>query len=289
MPRYGDPVTWPNNGQNNWGNQPPPQSGHQYTGYSGFGMFEEPLLNGRKPRRRKWLTIMVVAVAVLMLASGVTAALMVGGTPQQPAPQAAPPPPPAASTTFVPPAAPEPVVPGWQVAYNPQGQIAYDVPPDWQVLPENDTWAAPSLGNVVFQGLSNGVPYTCGGGFVRGQVGSTAVEQSQPIDVTANQFADLVGREIYRTTSPQMDLQVAPPQPLQIDGVEAVRVDATATLPPGNPCLPTEATISTVVLKAKESFVVVVAGADSAGGPPEPPAPGAEVVGQIVESTRPVR
>ncbi|QGK70957.1 hypothetical protein GIY23_16825 [Allosaccharopolyspora coralli] len=283
-------MTWPNNGQNNWGHQPPPQSGHQYTGnYSGFGMFEEPLRDGRKPRRRKWLTITAVVVAVLALAGGVAAALVFGGTtPQRPAPQAAPPPAPT-STTFVPPDAPEPVVPGWQVAYNPLGQIAYDVPPDWQVLPENDTWSAPTLGNVVFQGLSNGAPYSCGGGFVRGQVGSTAVEQAQPIDVTANQFADAVGREIYRTTSPQMQLQLAPPQPLQIDGVEAVRVDATATLPPGNPCLPTEATISTVVFQAKESFVVVVAGADSAGGPPEPAAPGAEVVGQIVESARPVR
>lgn len=251
-------------------------------------MFEDPLPpNGRPPRRRRHLWITFAVVMTLVFVGAITTGVLLGNRDTEPRANPAPPPAPT-SEPWTPPQAPPPRVPGWQVGYNAEFQVAYDVPGDWRVLPPEEGFPVPSLGDVEFRGLANGPGYSCGGrNRVPGTAGSTAVEATKTLEKTAVQFAGNMGRTLYAAAHPQV--RVGQPQPVTVDGVEGVRVEATVIMPPGPPCSATESKLGIIVLKGKDSYVVVVAAGESARPAPQPPAEGAVTVPRVLDSVRPVK
>ncbi len=288
---------WPSGGQDGRRPDRPKQRGHgqqpyQFTGsYSGLGMFEETEVNrpvtpvARGNRKRPVAFAVAGLTAGIIVGSVATGVLLTG---HRPTPVAAPAPPKSSEPMWTPPPAPTPRVPGWRVGYNPLAQLAYDLPPDWNVRSDSDVWTLPRLGDMTFRGLAEGPGYSCAGRpYVRGQAVSTMVKPTKPLDQTATEFAQFVGQAFYTGSNPAV--RPGPPQPVTVDGVGGVKVDAALTMPPAAPCLPTEARVASIAFQGKDSFVVLVVAEDSAGGVPQPPALGNGQVQQVIGSARPVR
>lgn len=248
-------------------------------------MFEDPLPpDGRPPKRRRYLAIAFAATLVLVLAGAVTAGVLLGNRGSEPKAQSASP----TDQPRRPSSGPPSRVPGWAVAYNSRSRIAYDVPADWRVFPPEETFDVPALGDVAFRGLANGPGYTCDGrDRVIGTVGSTAVKPTKTLETTAVEFARTMGRTLYEQARPQV--RVKQPRAVTVDGVDAVRTEATVTMPSGKPCAPTESKLGVIALRGENSYVVVVAAGEKARPAARPSAEGATAVSRVIDTVRPVR
>ncbi len=196
------------------------------------------------------------------------------------------------STTRNAPEAPAPRIHGWQVGYNPRNRLAYDVPSDWNVLDPSRGYSVPALGDVTFHGLVDGPYYQCAGERrTAGRVVSTAVEPDRSMAETAREFLRRSGRNFYAAGGAESEVSVetGTPSTTDVGGFEAVRLSGTVRVPESSPCLPTKARIATLVIRAKDTYVVLLAGADSLRPDSSPPAEGEELVPRILDSARPVR
>lgn len=196
------------------------------------------------------------------------------------------------SPTWTPPEAPEPRIEGWQVGYNSESQLAYDVPADWNVLDSEQEYSIPSLGDITFHGLVDGPYYDCGGRkVVGGRAISTTVKPDRSMSETAKKFLRRSGRHFYTDggSAEEVSVNAEEPRDADVEGFEAVRISGTVKMPEASRCLPTEAKISALVVRAENSYVVLVASADSERPASSPSAPGERTVPRVLDSARPVR
>ncbi|WP_242687247.1 MULTISPECIES: hypothetical protein [unclassified Actinopolyspora] len=259
--------------------------------YRGFGTFEEPAGGGKPPGKTNRGVIGVLALVIVLLGSAVGLGIYYGTS--RPAEQQAAG---AGSRTTSPPrttpGAPEPRIEGWQVGYNSEGQLAYDVPGNWNVLGSEREYSIPSLGDVTFHGLVDGPYYDCGGKrVVGGRAISTTVKPDRSMSETAEEFLLRSGRHFYTAggSSGEVSVNAEQPRDADVEGFEAVRISGTVEMPETSPCLPTEAEISALVVQAKNSYVVLVVSADSERPASSPPAAGERTVPRVLDSARPVR
>ncbi|KGI81879.1 hypothetical protein IL38_09135 [Actinopolyspora erythraea] len=234
-----------------------------------------------------------LTLAVLMLAGAITIGIYYGTTSPRSGEVAAGGDRPS-TTTWTPPPAPEPRIDGWQVGYNRRIQLAYDVPGNWQVLPSDQRYSIPELGDMTFHGLVDGPSYQCGGAtLVGGRAVSTRVLAEDTMSRTAEAFFDAAGANFYASggDARNISLDLDEPRETTVEGYDAVRLSGTVRLPADGEarCLPTEATMAVLVVEARDDYVVLVASADSERPAPSPEARGDRIVPRIVESARPVR
>ncbi|SDP45879.1 hypothetical protein SAMN04487905_104199 [Actinopolyspora xinjiangensis] len=260
--------------------------------YRGFGTFDEP--SGGPPRKPGWGVITGLTLAVLMLVGAITISIYYGTTSSPTNGDTAAGGDLPSTTTWTPPPAPEPRIDGWQVGYNRRIQLAYDVPENWNVLPSDQRYSIPELGDMTFRGLVDGPSYQCGGTtLVGGRAVSTRVLAEDTMSRTAEAFFDAAGANFYDPGGDARDISLEPGEPREttVEGYDAVRLSGTVKLPAdgGAKCVPTEATMAVLVVEARDDYVVLVASADSERPAPSPNARGDRIVPRIVESARPVR
>lgn len=259
--------------------------------YRGFGTFEEPAGGGKPPSKTNWGVIGVLALVVVLLGSAVGLGIYYG-TAEPRGQEATGAGNRTTSPTWTPPGAPEPRIEGWQVGYNSESQLAYDVPENWNVLDSEREYSIPSLGDITFHGLVDGPYYDCGGKkVVGGRAVSTTVKPDRSMSETAKKFLRRSGRHFYTAggNAEEVSVNAEEPRDADVEGFEAVRISGTVKMPEASRCLPTEAEISTLVVQAENSYVVLVVSADSERPASSPSASGERTVPRVLDSARPVR
>ncbi|WP_092627545.1 hypothetical protein [Actinopolyspora mzabensis] len=240
-----------------------------------------------------------LTLAVLLLASAITISIYYGTTSSPSGGNVAADEERSSTSTWTAPPAPEPVIEGWQVGYNERSQFAYDVPQSWNVLPAEQSYTISGVRNVTFHGLVDGPSYRCDNRtLVAGRVVSAWVDAETTMSNAAKSFYEKARTDFYATNgvAPEISFETAEPRETTVDGFDAVRLSGTVTLGDERNssneaagCLPTKVTMATLVVKAEEHYVVLVASADSERPAASPSAPGEDVVPRIVDSARTVR
>ncbi|SFD77161.1 hypothetical protein SAMN04487819_10352 [Actinopolyspora alba] len=265
--------------------------------YRGFGTFDEPARGGNR-RRTRWGVVTGLTLAALLLASAITISIHYGTASSPSGGNVAADEERSSTTARTAPPAPEPEIDGWQVGYNERSRFAYDVPRDWSVLPSERSYTISGVPNVTFHGLVDGPSYRCGDRtLVAGRVVSALVEDEKPMSKTAEGLFEEAVTDFYATNGVDPDVSFEPAEPREttVEGFDAVRLSGTVTLGGERSgdgktgCLPEKATMATLVVQAREHYVVLVASADSERPASAPSAPGEKVVPRIVDSARTVR
>ncbi|MFC5993150.1 hypothetical protein ACFQE5_02870, partial [Pseudonocardia hispaniensis] len=156
--------------------------------------------------------------------------------------------------------------------------LVYAVPPDWTTTPQG---GFPGTFGVTFQGVAEGPGYSCkGADYARGTVSSTLVADGSVVPVeVAQAFAETLGERYYTAvdrTPPRV--VVGAPERLEVDGVPATLVEATATTPSDDGCLATTGTVLVLAVPTTSragdrAVAVLVVNGDVTGGPADPPSP----------------
>ncbi|MGJ7906167.1 hypothetical protein ACOQFL_06765 [Actinopolyspora sp. H202] len=260
--------------------------------YRGFGTFDEPARGGSR-RGTRWRVITGLALAVLLLASAITISIYYGTASSPSGGNVAAGEESASATNWIPPPAPEAEIEGWQVAYNRRIQLAYDVPPDWNVYPSDEQYSIPEFGELTFRGLVDGPSYRCDGTpLVGGRVVSTRLSTGKTMPEAATALLNTAKKNFYTTNgvAQHVSIETGEPRETTVEGFEAVRLSGTVTLHgEGARCVPTQATMAALVIKARDDYVVLVASADSERPASSPSAPGERLVPRIIDTARPVR
>jgi hypothetical protein len=148
--------------------------------------------------------------------------------------------------------------------------LTYAVPGDWTPL---DDVAARGLG-VAFTGGADAPGYLCRGDpYKRGTATSALVQAPDDPATLARRFAAEFGRSFYTSTAgrgPRVAL--SEPRTVEIGDATGVVVEAVSTTPVDDGCLATSGrTLVLAVPVPAGGTAVLVANADTVGGPPTPP------------------
>ena len=175
--------------------------------------------------------------------------------------------PPATTAATTPPgqsgAKPDPVVPGWQVAVSGKRKLAYDVPPDWEVLGEDviigfEDASGPKAamsGAAIFKKgycAESETAYRAGAGF--------AGYRDTDLDLVAVDAAGKWGRYGYLGPNDEPpQVEVSPAEPITVNGLQGAHATATVRVTTPTPCAPPAARVHVVALPAPEgSYTFVV-------------------------------
>jgi hypothetical protein len=227
----------------------------------------------------RWLLTLGV-VAALLVAGGIAAASLLGRshTAEQTVDDAAP-------RDAV--AAPDPA--GWQPVVNQDARLSYDVPPDWEVAPDDESLTTSN--GVKLEHLADWGRYTCQGAeYGRAFAGSGVAQSDQKPGKAASELAAAIAADQYSDGHQTAAVKVSKPQPTSVRGVQGAIVHAEATLTDAaDGCAGAKGTVTVVALATPAGNSVFVIGGDVAPGPEEPaPAPLAspQLLTTIVDSLR---
>lgn len=245
------------------GYQQPQQQPYQ-SSYGGFGMYQQPP-QGKPPRNRRTLTIVLALVGVLVLAGIATTVVLLtrNGQPQagDRTQQATAP----TTTSALKPQ--DPRVPGWQVAVSNRRNVAYDIPKtQWtRKSPDEIVSLGPSDGDFVTgTGAASYLPGFCAGksGSVRAGTAVTASDTEGP-DKSAPDTAQHWATVAYKSSdaSQATDVKLEPSQQIKIaDGkVNATLSIADVTVPAStDPCVPRSAKVYAAAVSTSDTGSVIL-------------------------------
>ncbi|MCE3555036.1 hypothetical protein LWC33_26730 [Pseudonocardia sp. RS11V-5] len=146
--------------------------------------------------------------------------------------------------------------------------LTYAVPGDWTPL---GGVAARGLG-VAFTGGADAPGYVCGGApYKRGTATSALVQAPDDPATLARRFATDFGRSFYTSTAGQGPrVAVSEPRTVEIGDATGVVVEAVSTTPTDDGCLATEGRTAVLAVPAAGGTALLVANADTRGGPASP-------------------
>jgi hypothetical protein len=228
-------------------------------------------------RRSTRLLITLGAVAALLVVGGIAAASLLRRGAEPPA------------ARFEEPASADPHA-SWQRVGDPATQLAYEVPPDWE-LAETDESLTTSNG-VKLGHLADWGRYTCQGAeYGRAFAASGVTPNDRKPAKTAGELAAAVAADQYSDGHTTAAVKVGKPQLTTIDGAPAAVVRAEATLSePTDQCAGSKGTVTVVALTTGAGNSVLVVTADSIPGPEQPtPLADPQRLDSIVKSLRVVR
>lgn len=166
------------------------------------------------------------------------------------------------------------------------GTLSYDVPAEWM---QGDEPLDSSLG-LDFAGVARGPAYECGGqSFLRGVVASTVVSSPVPAESVASTTARVLAAEYYvQRDGAAPAVAVGPARSIDVGGVPASLVEATAVTGTDDGCLATDGVVKVLAVPlGSDGVAVLVVNGDVAGGPAgAPPNPDPATLDAIVASAR---
>ncbi|MCE0765686.1 hypothetical protein LWC35_22670 [Pseudonocardia kujensis] len=147
--------------------------------------------------------------------------------------------------------------------------LTYAVPGDWTPL---DGVGARGLG-VAFTGGADAPGYVCRGNpYKRGTATSALVQAPDDPATLARRFAADFGRSFYTSTAGHGPrVEVGAPRTVEIGDATGVVVEAVSTTPGDDGCLATEGRTAVLAVPTAGGTALLLANADTAGGPPTPP------------------
>ncbi|MET0234547.1 MAG: hypothetical protein ABW224_07900, partial [Kibdelosporangium sp.] len=225
-------------------------------------------------RRSTRLFITLGAVAVLLVVGGIAAASLLrrGST--------------APAALFDEPAATAPNT-SWQEVTNPATQLAYQVPPDWELADQDESLTTSN--GVRLGHLADWGTYTCQGAeYGRAFAASGVAPNDRKPGRAAAELAAAVAADQYSDSHQTAAVQVGKAQPATIDGTQGAIVRAEATLSKStDPCASTRGTVTVVAVPTAVGNSVLVVAADATPGPQQPtPLAEPERLDAIVSSLR---
>jgi hypothetical protein len=219
--------------------------------------------DARSPRR--WKLVLGVTAVVVLAGLGTVAAIFgwastpdpsaaasTGLPASAPAPSAPPSPAPVQRVGFVP-----AVIPGWTAATSLSRDVAYDVPPSWEVRSPGEELFVD--GRTVLKGTAWFKHGACPGDQYgeRALAGVSGSSTSNPADV-AKEMARSWGRGVYSAVDGRdARVRTGPAVPITVQGVAGVHVTSTVDVPVDGPCDPPRAVIHTIGLPGTTGGVVV--------------------------------
>ncbi|QUQ68106.1 hypothetical protein [Kutzneria sp. CA-103260] len=252
-----------------YGQQQPQYPGYQQqqpyqSSYGGFGVYQQPP-QGKPPRNRRTLTIVLALAGVLVLAGiGTTVVLLTRNGQQQAGNQTQQATAPATTSALKP---QDPRVPGWQVAVSNRRNVAYDIPKTQWTRKDSDDIVSlgPSDGDFVTgTGAASYLPGFCGGkpGSVRAGTAVTASDTEGP-DKSAPDIAQHWAAVAYKSAdaSQPTDVKVEPSQQIKIaDGkVNATLAIADVAIPASaDPCVPRSAKVYAAAVSTSDTGSVIL-------------------------------
>ncbi|GAA4710943.1 hypothetical protein GCM10023215_61290 [Pseudonocardia yuanmonensis] len=159
--------------------------------------------------------------------------------------------------------------------------LTYAVPADWTPL---DDVAARGLG-VAFTGGADAAGYACRGApYKRGTATSALVRAPDDPATLARRFAAEFGRSFYTSTAGRGPrVEVGRPRTVEIGDATGVVVEAVSTTPADDGCLATGGrTLVLAVPVPAGGTALLLANADTAGGPATPPLVPSQTVEDII-------
>ncbi|GAA2856022.1 hypothetical protein GCM10010472_11720 [Pseudonocardia halophobica] len=147
--------------------------------------------------------------------------------------------------------------------------LTYAVPGDWTPL---DDVAARGLG-VAFTGGADAPGYVCRGDpYKRGTATSALVQAPDDPATLARRFAAEFGRSFYTSTAGQGPrVTLSEPRTVEIGDATGVVVEAVSTTPVDDGCLATGGRTQVLAVPVAGGTALLVANADTTGGPATPP------------------
>jgi hypothetical protein len=208
-------------------------------------------------RRSTRLLITLGAVAVLLVVGGIAAASLLRRGAEAPAAHLDEPAPPAPHAS-------------WQRVNDPATQLAYDVPPDWELAETDESLTTSNgvkLGHLADWGL-----YTCQGAeYGRAFAASGVTPNDRKPGRTASELAAAVAADQYSDGHQTAAVDIGKPQVTTIDGAPAAIVRAEATLSEStDQCAGSKGTVTVVALTTGAGNSVLVVAADATPGPEQP-------------------
>lgn len=160
--------------------------------------------------------------------------------------------------------------------------LTYAVPDDWTPL---DDVAARGLG-VAFTGGADAPGYVCRGNpYKRGTATSALVQAPDDPATLARRFAAEFGRSFYTSTAGQGPrVTLSEPRSVEIGDATGVVVEAVSTTPVDDGCLATGGRTQVLAVPAAGGTALLVANADTTGGPATPPLVPPSTVDDVIGS-----
>lgn len=297
---YGQPTVY---GQAAQYGQPDPYGQESQGGYGGYG---QPAAlggpGGSGPARGGRTGLLVgLAAAGLVLVVAVVAVVLylrdgrsdpVANTEPNPSTSTTPSGPPA--STSRPPltssqvARPEPVVPGWQVAVSGKRKLAYDVPPGWKIVPDEQIVGFEDAAGEPQVGMSGAALYQDGycseaDASWRGGTGFTGYRDND-LALVATDAAGKWARFGYLGPNGEEPVvSVGAASDFTVNGVDGAYAKATVQITAPAPCAPPTAVVHTFALPAAEGSYVFIVVADQG----VPDALTDDLATQIIRTIRP--